>query len=72
MSKLIESSEFGHWLLGEISQTSAQSKCVPPDREANPRQRLETLKTAKKMLLEYLILQQKMLTSASAARQYRS
>ena len=68
MAKLIEASEFGDWLLGEISQTGAQSKCVNPERDANPRQRLETLKVAKRMLLEYLTLQQRMLSAARAAR----
>lgn len=70
MTKLIETSEFGDWLLGEISEVGARPASVDADGVPGARQRLETLKTAKKLLIEYLALQQKMLTAASAARRY--
>lgn len=72
MSKLIESSEFGDWLLREISQTDAQSRCVKTQGAVEERLRLQTLKTAKKMLLEYLKIQHSMLAAASVARHSRS
>jgi hypothetical protein len=68
MCDLIESSEFGDWLMGEISQTRKQLKSVKPNGGLTDRLRLETLKIAKKALLEYLTTQQKMLEAASAIR----
>jgi hypothetical protein len=68
MCDLIESSEFGDWLMGEISQTRKQLKSVQQNGGLTDRLRLETLKTAKDTLLEYLTTQQKMLEAASAIR----
>jgi hypothetical protein len=67
MTQLIESNEFGDWLLGEIAQTRAQLRSVNPDLTHKVELRLEALKTAKKTLREYLTLQQDMLEAASAA-----
>lgn len=67
MSQLIESNEFGDWLMGEIAQTRAQARSANPDLAHTAQRRLEALKTAKKTLLEYLTLQQEMLDAASAA-----
>jgi hypothetical protein len=72
MNKLIASSEFGDWLLGEISETGPQPKSVDSDGVPNPPQRLETLMAAKKLLAEYLTLQKKMLAAARMVREYRS
>jgi hypothetical protein len=69
MSILIESSEFGDWLLGEISQTAGMSpKLAEADQARKARLRLETLEVSKKLLLEFLTLQQAMLDAAGAAR----
>ena len=68
MSKLITSNEFGDWLIGEIAQAREQVMSVKPDTALAARLRLETLKTAKKSLLEFLKIQQKMFDAASAAR----
>jgi hypothetical protein len=68
MSKLITSNEFGDWLIGEIAQAREQVMSVNPDVALAARLRLETLKTAKKSLLEFLKMQQKMFDAASAAR----
>jgi hypothetical protein len=67
MSQLIESNEFGDWLVNEIARTRTQAKSAHPDLAHAAAQRLETLKTAKKILLEYLTLQQDMMDAASAA-----
>jgi LPS sulfotransferase NodH len=68
MCDLIENSEFGDWLMGEISQTLKQLKSTKPDRARADQLRLETLKIAKDTLLEYLTTQQKMMEAASAVR----
>jgi hypothetical protein len=68
MSKLIESNEFGDWLMAEIAETRTLSKSVHFAAAPAARTRLEALKTAKKSLLEFLKLQQKMFDAASAAR----
>ena len=64
MSQLIESNEFGDWLMGEMAQTRAQLRSVNPDLAQQAERRLENLKTAKKTLREYLLLQQDMLECA--------
>lgn len=68
MSDLIESSEFGDWLMGEIAQLQAQLKSAQPDRAHSDRLRLEALKAAKNTLFEFLTLQQRMLESAASIR----
>ena len=68
MSDLIESNEFGDWLMDEISQTQAKLTYANPERTLAYRLRLEALKTSKEALLEYLTLQQIMLETASAIR----
>jgi predicted DNA-binding protein YlxM (UPF0122 family) len=68
MSKLIESNEFGDWLMAEIAETRALSKSAHFAAALTARARLEALRTAKKSLLEFLKLQQKMFDAASAAR----
>jgi LPS sulfotransferase NodH len=68
MCDLIESSEFGDWLMCEISQTLKQLKSTKPERARADQLRLETLKIAKDTLFEYLTMQQKMLEAASAIR----
>jgi hypothetical protein len=68
MSDLIESSEFGDWLTGEIEQSQVQLRSAKPDRALHDRLRLEALKVAKNTLFEFLTLQQKMLEAAAATR----
>ena len=68
MSKLMASNEFGDWLIGEIAQARVQLMSMNPDIALAARLRLETLKTAKKSLLEFLKIQQKMFDAAAAAR----
>jgi hypothetical protein len=68
MSKLIESNEFGDWLIEEIAQTRGQLKSLSSDTALAARLKLGTLKTAKETLLEFLKIQQKMFDAASAAR----
>ena len=72
MFHLIESNDFGDWLVGAISETSAQSRSANFQEALHARLRLEALKTAKKVLLEYLLIQQSMLDAARAARMARS
>jgi Asp/Glu/hydantoin racemase len=67
MSELLESNEFGDWLLCEVSQMRAQLKSAHPDAAPISQARLETLKAAKTILLEFLTLQQQMFDAASAA-----
>jgi hypothetical protein len=63
MSNLIESSEFGDWLIAEVSKNTNWSKAS--DFGAGASLRLEKLNDAKMVLLEFLTLQQNMLNSAS-------
>jgi hypothetical protein len=63
MSNLIESSEFGDWLIAEVSKNTNWSKAS--DFGAAASLRLEKLNDAKMVLLEFLTLQQNMLNSAS-------
>jgi hypothetical protein len=72
MSELLKSNECGDWLLAEIAQTRAKSKSADPDVALAARLRLENLQTGKKILLEFLKLQQKMMDAARAARAPRS
>lgn len=72
MSELIRSSEFGDWLLGEISRTRLQSKSAPADRAPAASARLESLQVAKQVLREFLTLQEAMLHAASEAREQRA
>jgi hypothetical protein len=69
MFNLIESSEFGDWLLAEIPKAAAQSRSANVDRALAAGQRREALKVAKKVLLEFLTLQQAMLEAAEVRRQ---
>jgi hypothetical protein len=68
MSELIDSSEFGDWLRGEISSTRRQAKSANADRFHTASQRLECLSVAKHVLREFLTLQQAMLDAATKAR----
>jgi hypothetical protein len=72
MPDLIESSEFGDWLIGEISARSDQTDSALSDRTPPASQQLEELKIAKKVLHEFLSLQRVMLSTASASRETRS
>ena len=67
MSELLESNEFGDWLLCEVSQMRAQLKSAHPDAAPLSQARLETLKAAKTILLEFLTLQQQIFDAAGAA-----
>jgi uncharacterized protein YydD (DUF2326 family) len=71
MSELIESSEFGDWLMGEISTTRRQLKSANAERAHTASQRLESLQVAKQVLLEFLTRQQAMLDAATEARRLR-
>ena len=68
MSELIESSEFGDWLMGEISKARRQLKSANADRAHTASQRLESLQVAKQVLLDFLTVQQAMLDAAYEAR----
>lgn len=68
MSKLMESSEFGDWLMEEIARAGLQSKSAPSAQSLAAGLRLESLKVTRKVLLEFLTVQQKMMDAASAAR----
>jgi hypothetical protein len=72
MNDLIESSEFGDWLMNEMSDTLALTRSGPAEQAVLALQRLKGLKTAKKVLLEFLTLQVAMLETASALRSSRS
>ena len=69
MSELIESSEFGDWLVGEMSRAVVRARSANPERALAAALRQEALRVAKTVLLEFLILQQAMLDAASEARQ---
>jgi hypothetical protein len=71
MNDLIESSEFGDWLIGEMSATSLLLASVNSTQDWSANKRLQTLGTAKEVLLEFLVLQQAMLEAASEARSRR-
>ncbi len=68
MSELIESSEFGDWLMSEITQAGGPPTPANPDAAPTTSARLEALQIAKVILLEFLTLQHAMLNAASAAR----
>ena len=67
MLELIGSTEFGDWLLGEHAQATqrARSKDVGLSQAAGLR--LDKLEVAKRLLHEFLVLQQAMLGAASEA-----
>jgi hypothetical protein len=67
MNKLVRSNEFGEWLVVEISRTRLESKSADSDRARSASRRLESLKIAKRVLLEFLLLQQAMLDAANEA-----
>lgn len=66
MANLIASSEFGDWLMADISKSTQQSKSLDPMEAGTALKRLKSLKTAKAVLLEFLTLQQKMMAKARA------
>jgi hypothetical protein len=68
MSKLIESNECGDWLMAEISDTRAQLKSAAPAAQPALSARLKDLQTTKKILSEFLTLQQQMLKAARVLR----
>jgi hypothetical protein len=69
MLDLIGSSEFGDWLLAELSDAAELSNHADAGLSHAARLRLDTLEMAKKVLLEFLLLQQKMMETASEARE---
>ena len=72
MSDLLASSEFGDWLLNEIPRTRRQAKSADPECAQAAAVRLESLRVAKRVLLEFLTLQQAMMEAAHAARTSRA
>jgi hypothetical protein len=66
MSIQIESTEFGDWLIAEISETTNWSKASDAGAAVAVSLRLENLNDAKMVLFEFLTLQQNMLNAASA------
>ncbi len=68
MSDLLRSSEFGDWLFNEIARTRRHSKSAHADQARSASVRLESLKVAKQVLLEFLTLQQAMLNAAHQTR----
>ncbi len=71
MQDLIESNEFGDWLMGEISAARAQPKAANLRQAEAAELRMDALQIAKKILLEFLTLQQAMMDAASEARKQR-
>jgi hypothetical protein len=72
MVDLIRSSEFGDWLVTEISRIRLQSKSSDVDLAGPAGLRLESLKVTKGVLLDFLTVQQAMLNAASEARAHRA
>ena len=72
MHDLIRSNEFGDWLIVEISSVRLQSKSANLERARAAILRLESLTVAKRVLLEFLLIQQAMFDSASEARGHRA
>lgn len=68
MSDLIESSEFGDWLLAEIARTKVQCKSANPDRAMAANVKLASLQLGCEVLKEFLTLQQAMMDAADVAR----
>lgn len=68
MENLLESNEFGDWLIVEISASESQPEFVAPGVSRNACRRLQDLKTARKVLFEFLLIQQQMLNAAHACR----
>lgn len=68
MLELIEANEFGDWLLREIRKAEAQQRSANAELARFAASRLETLKAARKLLLEFLVIQQAMLDVADEFR----
>jgi hypothetical protein len=68
MADQIRSSEYGDWLVGEISKTRRQLKSAHSDVADTAKLKLETLNVAKKVLLNFLTIQQTMFDAATASR----
>lgn len=68
MENLLESTEFGDWLIMEISVSESQPEFVTPGVPHLACRRLQDLKTARKVLFEFLLIQQQMLDAAHACR----
>lgn len=66
MTDLLESNEFGDWLLAEIADASLQSRSDDLDLSRDANERFESLKVAKVVLFEFLLIQQQMLQAARA------
>jgi hypothetical protein len=69
MSNLIRSTEFGDWLIAELSSAVKRSKNVAPaGAPTSSALELEDLRVAKKILRKFMTLQHKMLNAASERR----
>ena len=68
MAESLRSSEFGNWLVCEISKNRRESKSADADLAQSASSKLETLNVARQVLVDFLKIQQKMLDAASAAR----
>ncbi len=67
MIESIRSSEFGNWLVCEISKTRRQSRSADAVLAQSATLKLEALNIAKQGLMEFLRVQKKMLDAAHAA-----
>ena len=65
--ELIGSTEFGDWLLAELSDASRRAGSMDAGLSQAAKRRLNKLEVAKKLLLEFMILQQAMLEVAGEA-----
>lgn len=68
MRELIEASEFGDWLLGEIADTGPRPGLAEYAQARLASTRLDALNTTKEVLLEFLMIQQAMLDAAAELR----
>ena len=72
MYDLIRSTEFGDYLIIEISRARLQSKSADSEQSRDAILKLKSLKVVKQVLLEFLLIQQAMLDAAQEIRAHRT
>lgn len=70
MLELLGSTEFGDWLLTELSVAARLAKSAEGGLSQAARLRLDKLEATKRLLLEFLVLQQAMLDVAGEALEW--
>ena len=68
MTTQIRSTEFGDWLVANISETTKATQSQDPALAGPALVRLQSLQVAKIVLRDFLKLQQKMMSRASAGQ----